>query len=146
MKRVVAILDTMWDWRQATSSVVGYKSKAPKFFRINPYNFSGKRLYKLVGRSPSLLVTNACSELASSARQHGSPDPDWLNENLKLLDRGVGIDVLLVCGRTAVKTYNGSGFVPRKAVVIEMPHPAARKVWTKEFEGAMATRIQKELK
>jgi len=70
--RVVAILETMWDWRGQASSA-GYR-QAPEYFRINPSNHSGRRLYKLIGPDSRLLVTNACRELVSSAKHHGKGD------------------------------------------------------------------------
>lgn len=152
--RVVAILETMWDWRGMTSSA-GYV-EAPRYFRINPENFSGRRLYKLIGPSARLLVTNACRELVTGPKHHGKPDPVWLGENLRLLD-GVGgelpgggivtddkwrIDCLLVCGKVAQQTFKQCGYAPKSARVIEIPHPAARAVWTREFIEQRAREIQ----
>jgi hypothetical protein len=96
---IVAVLESMWDWRQMTSGA-GYK-EACRSFRINPDNYSGKRLYRIVGRDADLVVTNACRELCGSASQHGTPDPAWLRENLKLL---APFDLLLVCGKVAQAT------------------------------------------
>lgn len=143
--RVVAILETMWDWRQQTSSA-GY-AQAPRFFRINKQNFSGRRLYKIVGPQAQLLVTNACRELVSGPEKHGNGNPTWLAENLPVYltaKRPLAvihereeyknpfqpIDLLMVCGKVAQKTYRDCGFKPLWARVIEMPHPAARS-WTK---------------
>ncbi|KKL93991.1 hypothetical protein LCGC14_1869190 [marine sediment metagenome] len=96
-RRVVAILETMWDWRGQTSGA-GY-GEAPRYFRINPQNHSGRRLYKLIGPDAKMLVTNACRELGKSAKDHGKPDPDWLRDNLQRLDNKMGgFDTLLVCG------------------------------------------------
>lgn len=157
-KRVVAILETMWDWRAETSSC-GY-TEAPRYFRINPENFSGRRLYKLIGPDVSLLVTNACRELVSSAKQHGKPDPVWLGENLMILD-GVGgvlpgggivpdglwkIDLLLVCGKVAQATYKACGYTPKSSAVLEIPHPAARVVWNKVFIQSVQDQIQEALR
>lgn len=149
--RVVAILETMWDWRGRTSGA-GY-CEAPRYFRINPQNYSGKRLYKLVGPNARLLVTNACRELAKSAKDHGIPDPHWLAENLKIINGDIEdpdenikstqrIDVLLVCGKVAQATYKNCGYTPAQARVIEMPHPAARVYWTRHNIAMMAQRIQ----
>lgn len=144
--RVVAILETMWDWRGMTSDA-GY-NQAPRFFRINPNNYSGKRLYRLVGPGARLLVTNACRDLAASAKGHGKPDPQWLRENLMYLDctdRGPGrIDVLLVCGQVAQATYTRCGYVPQRASVFEIPHPAARR-WTKQMIASTAAAIRSAL-
>ncbi len=147
--RCVAILETMWDWRGMTSGA-GYV-EAPRFFRINSENYSGKRLYKLVGPDAKLLVTNACRELGASANIHGKGDPVWLGENLRMLD-GIGaqpdgcvpttIEVLLVCGRVAQSTYRQCGYVPPAARVIEIPHPAARMFWTREKVAEIASQIQ----
>lgn len=134
--RVVAILETMWDWNQMTSSA-GH-NEALKFFKINPDNYSGRMLYKLVGQEAKLLVTNACRELVSRASQHGKPDPEWLRDNLTLIEVGLGersapMDVLLVCGKVAQATYKLCGYKPLKATPIEIPHPAARGVWNTAY-------------
>lgn len=138
MKHVAAILETMWDWRGMTSGA-GY-GEAPRYFRINPQNFSGRRLYKLIGADAKLLVTNACRELVRSAKQHGTPDPAWLADNLRILD-GDRVDVLLVCGKVAQQTFAACGYKPRTATVLEIPHPAARRVWSREFIDTTAARI-----
>lgn len=126
---IVAILETMWDWRSLTSEA-GYKD-AVRFFRINPQNVSGKRLYKLVGTDADLWVTNACRELVTGPSHHGKPNPEWLSENLKSIDSLGPIDLLLVCGKVAQATFKTCGYVPIQARVLEIPHPAARN-WTKE--------------
>lgn len=146
MTRVVAILETMWDWRQQTSDA-GYR-QAPKFFRINPKNFSGRRLYRLIGPNAQLLVTNACRELVSGPQHHGKPDPEWLAGNLAEIESrrpdSAAIDVLLVCGRVAQATFKTCGYRLRSetARVIEIPHPAARSVWTAEYIAEVQRRIQ----
>lgn len=141
---VVAILETMWDWRGMTSSA-GYR-EAPRFFRINPENFSGRRLYKLCGPNAKLLVTNACRELVSGPREHGKPDPQWLADNLAEIEvrrpDSAAIDVLLVCGKVAQKAFKDSGYHLKKGRVIEIPHPAARAVWKREFIEQTAKLIQ----
>jgi hypothetical protein len=133
--RIVAVLEVMWDWRNQTSAA-GYHRQAPRHFRISPNNFSGRRLYKLVGDA-RLIVTNACRELVCSAKERGVPDPSWLAENLKALEP---IDVLLLCGKVAQKTFHACGF--RHATVIEIPHPAARGYWTKATISDAKQRIQ----
>ena len=155
MSRVVAILETMWDWRKMTSDA-GYL-QAPRYFRINPQNHSGRRLYKLIGGPQGrLLVTNACRELATSAKGHGKTDPVWLAENLSLLDgatlqaeggriSGKPFDVLLVCGKVAQKCYRECGFTPAKAKVIEIPHPAARAYWTSQTIAETGQKIQEAM-
>jgi hypothetical protein len=142
--RAVAILETMWDWRQQTSGA-GY-TEAPRFFRINPKNFSGRRLYRICGPNAQLLVTNACRELVSGPSHHGKPDPEWLAENLWEIERrrpdSAPIDVLLVCGKVAQATYKACGYKSETARVIEIPHPAARFIWTREFEERISRSIQ----
>lgn len=139
--RVVAILETMWDWRGMTSGA-GYQ-EAPRYFRINPENHSGRRLYKLCGSDAQLLVTNACRELATIANGHGKPDPVWLKENLTLIEhgpRGASIEVLLVCGKVAQQCFRDSGY-EFKGRVVEMPHPAAR-MWTVAMVQQFSALIQ----
>jgi hypothetical protein len=120
---VVAILDTMWG---------SEPGQAPPYFKINPDNHSGRRLYNLVGDA-FLLVTNSCRELVTSAKDHGKPDPAWLAENLAWMHEQRKIDVLLVCGKVAQSTYAKCETVPQAARVINVPHPAARFVWTAEL-------------
>lgn len=132
--KIVAVLESMWDWRQMTSRA-GYK-EAPRSFRINPDNYSGKRLYRILGRDADLHVTNACRELCGSANHHGTPDPDWLRENLELL---APFDVLLVCGKVAQATYARSGC--EYPHTIKMLHPAAR-TWTHAMIDATAQRVR----
>lgn len=128
---VLAILETMWDWRGMTSGA-GYARTAPTHFRINPSNHSGRRLYKLCGADANLLVTNACKELVSRASEHGTPDPVWLADNIKRLDESRAINVLLVCGKVAQATFDKCAYRPRTARVLKIPHPAARQGWTME--------------
>lgn len=132
--KIVAVLESMWDWRQMTSGA-GY-AEAPRSFRINPDNYSGKRLYRIVGADADLHVTNACRELVGSASQHGKPDPAWLHENLEIL---APFNVLLVCGRVAQATYAASGH--EFASKLEIPHPAARR-WTHAAIEAAAQRVR----
>lgn len=115
--RVVAVLDSMWDGRPG-------QRQAPRSFRINPLNHSGKRLYRIVGQAADLEVTNACREVGETADHHGTPDPAWLRENLERL---APFDVLLVCGKVAQAAYERSGH--EFEGTIRMPHPAARN-WT----------------
>lgn len=125
--KFVAILESMWDWRGMTSGAGYQKEEAPRSFRINPDNHSGRRLYKLCGSRANLRVTNACRELQRSPNDHGTPDSAWLKENLKLLEP---FDVLLVCGNVAQQTYDVCGYTALR--VLKVPHPAAR-MWTREM-------------
>lgn len=122
------------------TSGAGYR-EAPRHFRINPDNFSGKRLYRIAGDDANLLVTNSCRELCGSARQHGTPDPAWLAENLRLLEP---FDVLLVCGKVAQATFARANYAPR-ARVLELPHPAAR-MWTHAMLEDAAAKVRAALK
>lgn len=131
--KIVAVLESMWDWRQLTSGA-GYQ-EAPRSFRINPHNYSGKRLYRIVGADADLHVTNVCRELVGSANHHGTPDPAWLRENLEIL---APFDVLLVCGKVAQATYARCGH--EFANLIKIPHPAARR-WTQAAIAAAAARV-----
>lgn len=124
---VVAILETAWGG-----------DRELRYFKINRDNHSGRRL---VGDA-SLMVTNACREMVASATQHGTPDPAWLRENLAIMERHRHIDVLLVCGKVAQKTYAQTGHVAGVTRIIQMPHPAARQGWTKESIAAYQAQIQ----
>lgn len=131
--KILALLESMWGWR-------GYNDpgeEAPRFFRINPDNFSGRRLYRLCGDA-NLLVTNSCRIVQKSANHHGIPDPEWVAENLKKAHED-GCDLLLVCGRVAKETYEKTGLsFPN---VIFMDHPAARR-WTTAQMAELAARIE----
>ena len=151
MKFIVAILDTMYDWRGQTSGA-GLR-QAPCYFRINPDNHTGKRLYDLIGPGNLLIVTNACKELGMKPTDHGTPDPKWLMKNLTLLSSMRSIDILLVCGKVAQKTWIEVKVMPSirtwcnphmKEIVI--PHPAARVVWTREYINEVKQRIRGEIK
>ena len=131
--KIVAVLETMWG---------DPGGRAPRYFRINPENNSGKRLYKLVGKSADLIVTNACPERVASAGKHGTPDPVYLRQNLEELERMGWADLILLAGKVAQKTYELSGFKPHSAVVISMPHPAARR-WTADTFSEIKNRIDK---
>lgn len=120
------------------TSGAGY-TEAPRAFRISPDNYSGKRLYRIVGPSVHMLVTNACRELVQSANHHGKPDPAWLKGNLEYL---APFDALLVCGRVARDTYNSSGHVFPAPIFI--PHPAAR-TWTNAAIEAAALQVREAL-
>jgi hypothetical protein len=125
----------MWGWR-------GYSDKGDviPYFRINPDNFSGRRLYRICGEH-NLLVTNSCRECQATANDHGTPDPAWVAENLKFL-AGEKMHLLLVCGKVAKETYERSGFIfPR---VIFMDHPAARR-WTNEKLAATRAEVERLL-
>ena len=121
------------------TSGAGYV-EAPKFFRINPKNHSGRRLYKLIGPGARLLVTNACRELVMGPEHHGKPDPSWLRDNLEELETH-GFDLLLVCGKVVRAAFKSCGY-SAKARVLEIPHPAAR-VWTKDYTNEIIDTIRR---
>jgi hypothetical protein len=127
-KRVVALLESMWGDRPGNPGI------APRAFHINPYNFSGSRLYRMMrGSNGRLLVTNCCKEMQTSAKGHGTPDPAYVAANLAWLKP----DLLLVCGRVAQRTYTASGYL---CPVLLMPHPAARN-WTNEALSSINKQI-----
>lgn len=122
MARIVALLESMWGWG-------GYNDageEAPRFFRINPDNHSGRRLYSLCG-DHSLLVTNCCRRVQATANHHGVPDLEWVRENLRM---SYPIDLLLVCGRVAKKTFEQIRTPHPAYQILFMDHPAARR-WSK---------------
>lgn len=150
MAKIVALLDSMWGWR-------GYNEpgeQAPRYFRINPDNHSGRRLYRLCGSDHSLLVTNCCRYIQRSASDHGTADPWWVQENLTFL-AAEGMTLLLVCGRIAKETFDfarpmhtrGHNWfhVPpdtKTIPVLFIDHPAARR-WTNEKIESTAREIQR---
>jgi hypothetical protein len=120
--RAVAILDVQW----------GPWNRASRYFRINPRNRSGARLYYLLGHN-DLMVTNACPEIVPDANGRGKPSPQQLLAALLELRP---FELLLVCGVTAQKTYAliNIGVHPGPFAqfwTVYMPHPAAR-LWTNE--------------
>lgn len=138
---VVALLESMWGWRGFNEA----GEVAPRYFRINPDNHSGRRLYRLVG-TRNLLVTNCARHVQRTANDHGTPDPEWVRENLIFL-RKQGMQLLLVCGKVAQETFSiVTGFkeiggiypFPQGDVILPgmgsdkfpylcMDHPAARR-------------------
>lgn len=117
--KAVVILEVMWGET---------KAEAPGFFRINPYNFTGSRLYYFLGHE-HFLVTNACREMVATAKGRGTPDPERLAKNLQRLT----YDLLLVCGLVARKTFNKCGHIP-DCKVVYIKHPAARDWTTEQLE------------
>lgn len=143
MKTIVAVLETMWGDRNG---------RAPRYFKINPHNLSGKRLYRFVGQQNAsrLYVTNACPQLVNAAHKHGKPDPVWLLDNLKRLKPAV----ILLCGKVAQRTFeqaNGLRAIASwddgvgKVLVMYMMHPAAR-TWTKAKLLETERQVQRSLK
>lgn len=139
-RRAVALLEVMWDWRSKTTRA-GYRELAPRWYRINPQNLSGSRLYSWLGKPgeyfDELLVTNACPELVSAANRRGTPDPFYIQENLRDLQP---FSLLLVCGAVAQRSYNVS-WVLGKSRILEIPHPANR-TWTRRALKQAADYIQ----
>ena len=152
MARIVALLDSMWGWG-------GYNEageEAPRYFRINPDNLSGRRLYRLCG-DHELLVTNSCRMVQRHANAHGEPDIEWVRANL--IKTSAEMDLLLVCGRIARQTfeiaasvsslegvadgraYLGAGHVFSYYVI---DHPAARR-WSNEKMEITKTHIERLL-
>jgi hypothetical protein len=130
--KIVALLESMWGWG-------GYNKpgeEAPRFFRINPDNFSGRRLYQLCG-SAILLVTNSCKTVQESANHHGVPDPNWVKDNLARAQVD-GCDLFLICGKVAQETYTRTGLQFKNVIFID--HPAARR-WTTEKVRSIAKQI-----
>lgn len=124
-RSIVAVLDVQWGG-----------NRAERWFQINPYNHSGKRLIKLVGHD-DFVVTNACPQCVENANGRGTPDAAWLADNLRALKPRV----VLVCGNVAQATF-APGMVPKGAKVFKLPHPAAR-TWTKAEIASWSKRIQK---
>lgn len=125
--RIVVVLAVQW----------GYPGdKVSRWFRINPFNHSGQRLYRLIGHF-DFLVTNACPDIVYRADQQGTPDPRWLRRNLRALRP----QVVLVCGAVAQATFERD-MVPASTKVFKLPHPAAR-TWTKALITGWSRRIQR---
>ena len=144
-RRVVALLEVMYDWRGMTSGA-GYEETAPPYYTINPDNKSGRVLYSWLGRQgehyDELLVTNACPQLVTGPNQRGTPDKSWVSKNLKEL---APFSLLLVCGAVAAKNYYQCD--AENSRIIELPHPAAR-TWTREdlaFAGRLIRESQSSL-
>lgn len=133
MIKVVAVLEVMWGRPKAV---------APRWFKINPRNHSGRRLLYWT-EGAELIVTNACKEVVASADQRGKPDHFWLMENLLELRP----PVLLLCGGVAQGTFTRaleSGLRLPRTAVIRTQHPAARS-WTRESMEQTRREIQREI-
>lgn len=130
----IAVLETMWGW-------CGMERDRTKWFTINEQNFTGRRLYRMLGNR-RLLVTNACPQTVSSAGEHGTPDPKWLSANIAELRDKFDVRLFMVCGRVAQSTWCDADIrLDRYERVIFMPHPAARG-WTNEALARCAAVIQ----
>jgi hypothetical protein len=124
--RIVAILAVQW----------GYPGdRVRPWFRINPYNHSGRRLIQIIGHT-RFMVTNACPQLVCRASQQGTPDALWLQNNLSQL----APELVLVCGKVAQATFKRDMVGPGVRV-LKLPHPAAR-TWTKRDIARWAKRVQ----
>lgn len=131
----LAVLDTMWGDRAG---------QAPAYFRINPHNHSGRRLYWLVGTAGRLLVTNCCRELVTHASQHGRPDPVWLGQCIeRWLARVVKGKpaTIIVCGRVSRTTFAALPRLTAKVRVVDIAHPAAR-AWSRDQLEAARRLVQ----
>jgi len=138
---VVAVLDTMWGERQGS---------APRFFRINPENTSGRRLYRLVGEDVRLIVTNVCRELVDHSNKHGKPDAGWLYQNIRHITAPrFNTQLILVCGQIAQSVFNSilcrfeDEWILRTNLLC-LPHPAAR-IWTEKTIQKQQKRIREAL-
>lgn len=141
MARIVALLESMWGW----GGYYDVGAEAPRFFRINPDNHSGRRLYQLCG-AHNFVVTNCCKTVQQSASDHGTPDIVWLKDNLfKAQDDGM--TVLLICGKIAKATFQRMKDVYPASVLYLTPkclfidHPAARR-WSKARIASTAQEIE----
>lgn len=113
--QIVAVLEVMWGLRG---------DKQRRWFRINPFNHSGRRLISIVGHG-NFIVTNACPDVVYRAQDRGTPSKKWLAANLGILQP----DLVLVCGKVAQETFEPA-MVRDWCHIIELPHPAAR-TWSK---------------
>jgi hypothetical protein len=95
-----------------------------RWFRINPQNFTGRRLHSAFGDLP-FVVTNACPEVVGHSSERGTPNASWLRHNLAALRPRF----VLVCGRVAESTFSAD-MVDSRCVVLFRRHPAAR-TWTR---------------
>jgi len=154
MANIVALLDSMWGWGGYHEAGV----EAPRYFKINPDNHSGKRLARLCGNH-SLLVTNSCRLVQSHANAHGIPDIEWVKENLKFLHQQE-VPLFLICGRVAQDTFrqatsrssdlnfafqSGRFYIgpgEKWARFLMIDHPAARR-WSNAKLDATAAEIQR---
>jgi hypothetical protein len=142
MKQVCALLESMWGWR-------GYNTageEAPRFFRINPGNHSGKRLYRICG-DVNLIVTNSCRTVQKSASHHGTPDLAWVGTNLQRA-KVDGCDLFLICGKVAqdtfLRAFNPEGLAAMRPYIF-MDHPAARR-WSNATIDAMTAQVREALR
>lgn len=127
--RIVVVLAVQW----------GYPGDpVTRWFHINPYNHSGRRLIRLIGHD-EFKVTNACPDIVFRASDQGTPSARWLRDNLKALRP----DVVLVCGKVANSTFK-RGMVGKAVRVFKLPHPAARN-WTKQLIERWSHRIQRDI-
>jgi hypothetical protein len=123
LKRAVVILDVMWGWGAS-----GSLETALPHFRINPNNFSGRRLHKWLPAAMGwdFVVTNACPELVKTAAGRGKPSLTWLRSNLMSLQTTGPLDLALICGQNAKKTFANCGLSLLPNRLLYLPHPAAR--------------------
>lgn len=128
--KCLAVLETMWgdDW-----------TTAPKAFRISEYNHTGKRLYWFLGHD-SLLVTNACKEYVPTARDHGTPNKNWLESNLNEFNTKYKPEMILFCGKVVKDLVDQINF-ETDARIVYIPHPANR-IWNRQALDACQRLLQ----
>ena len=120
------------------------RGKAPLFFKINPRNRSGAKLYRIT-QGHSLVVTNTASICGHSPDDHQPIDQAHLMRALDRLRKGIGIDLILVCGNQAKEAWNALPAEYRSGPHIIMPHPAARNLTNALLDDIKATINAKNL-
>jgi hypothetical protein len=126
--KILVILQNMY-------SGSGRDTKAPLLFKINPYNHSGKRLYKLI--EDDFWVTNSSSILSGGgAKSYSGIDVKFLQRAIDKFDW----DLIIICGNQAKKAFFMCEYL-KEARLLFIPHPAAR-----DFPNVLFDKIRRIIK
>src|ERR1700690_397009 len=80
--KVFILLDTFWGERAGRIS--------PRWYNINPNNYSGKKIYKLTGCNfREVMVGNICKYQVGYSNELGKPDLDWVKSNFDMIPKSI---------------------------------------------------------
>ncbi len=119
--KILCILQNAWGWDGSE-----HAEAMRLFFRVNPRNKSGKRMYGIC-EGHDMYFTNASTTITATASGKGKTDIENLKEAVKAQE----YDLYIVCGSQAAEAVNKISEEHINGVIIFMPHPASRNLTNK---------------